>query len=115
MGNKLKNKKVIIVDDSIVRGSTIRKLVRMVRRAGAKEVHIRIASPLIKHPCFYGIDTPTYEELIASSKSVEEIRKFIETDSLAYLSLEGLKSCVAEPEKYCYACFDGNYPILPKN
>lgn len=108
----LKGKKVILVDDSIVRGTTSRKIVKMVREAGAKEVHMRISSPTTNYPCFYGIDTPTRKELIASSHTIEEIRKYITADSLAYLSLEGLKEALSEDQhRYCYACFDGNYPV----
>ena len=108
----LKGKKVILVDDSIVRGTTSRKIVKMVREAGAKEVHMRISSPTTNYPCFYGIDTPTRKELIASSHTIEEIRKYITADSLAYLSLEGLKEALSEDKhSYCYACFDGNYPV----
>jgi amidophosphoribosyltransferase len=106
----IENKKVIVVDDSIVRGTTSKKLVKMVRRAGAKEIHWRIASPPIISPCYYGIDTPTKEELIASSHSVEEIREFLGVDSLCYLPLEVMKKCVKE-DKYCTACFSGEYPI----
>src|SRR5574341_1474457 len=86
----LEGKRVVVVDDSIVRGTTSKKLVHMIRQAGAKEVHMRISSPPTTHPCFYGIDTPTREELIASSHSVEEIREYLGADSLAYLSLGGL-------------------------
>jgi len=108
----LQGKRVILVDDSIVRGTTSRKIVKMVREAGAKEVHMRISSPTTNYPCFYGIDTPTRKELIASSHTIEEIRKYITADSLAYLSLEGLKAALAKDKnKYCYACFDGKYPV----
>jgi amidophosphoribosyltransferase len=110
---KIKGKRLVVIDDSIVRGTTSRRIIRMLREAGAKEIHFRIASPPTTGPCYYGIDTPTKEELIASSHSVEEIRRFIEADSLAYLSLEGLfRSVNGERESYCTACFDGNYPIL---
>ncbi|MDA1000867.1 MAG: amidophosphoribosyltransferase [bacterium] len=108
----IEGKRVIVVDDSIVRGTTSRKIVEMIRRAGATEVHMRITSPPITHPCFFGIDMPTHEELIASSKTVEETREFITADSLAYLSLEGLLRCVApRSEDFCSSCFTGNYPI----
>ena len=108
----IEGKRVIVVDDSIVRGTTSRKIVEMIRRAGATEVHMRISSPPITHPCFFGIDMPTHEELIASSKTVEETREFITADSLAYLSLEGLLRCVApRSEDFCSSCFTGNYPI----
>jgi amidophosphoribosyltransferase len=108
----LQNKKVIVVDDSIVRGTTSKKIVKMIREVGgAKEVHMRICSPPTIGPCFYGIDTPTRQELIASSHMTEEIRKYITADTLSYLSLEGLKKIVPSPENYCTACFDNKYPI----
>ncbi len=108
----LEGKRVILVDDSIVRGTTSRKLVKMVRKAGAKEVHMRISSPPTTHPCFYGIDTPTRQELIASSHTVEEIRRYTTADSLGYLSLEGLLSVIPDSmNKFCTACFNGDYPI----
>jgi len=107
----LKGKRIVLVDDSIVRGTTCRKIIRMLREGGAKEVHFRISSPPIKFPCYFGIDTPRKEELIASSHTVEEIRDKIEADSLGYISLEGLLSAVKNPEDYCTACFTGNYPL----
>src|SRR3989454_359174 len=108
----LEGKRVVVVDDSIVRGITSRKIVKMIRHAGAKEVHMRISSPPIISPCFYGIDTPTKKELIGSTHSIEEIRKYITTDSLAYLSLEGLLAAApGDRERYCDACFTENYPI----
>ncbi|OGW58302.1 MAG: amidophosphoribosyltransferase [Nitrospirae bacterium RBG_16_43_8] len=108
----LEGKRVIVIDDSIVRGTTSKKIVKMLREGGgAKEVHIRISSPPTVGPCFYGIDTPTRQELIASSHSVEEIRKFITADTLEYLSLEGLKNIVPESHNFCTACFDDKYPI----
>ncbi len=108
----LRGKRVIVVDDSLVRGTTSRKIVKMIRHAGAKEVHVRISSPPIISPCFYGIDTPTKKELIASSHTIAEIRKYITADSLAYLSLDGmLKSAPGTPEQYCNACFTERYPI----
>jgi amidophosphoribosyltransferase len=108
----LHGKRVVVVDDSLVRGTTSRKIVKMIRQAGAKEVHMRISSPPIISPCFYGIDTPTKKELIASSHSAEEIRKYITADSLAYLSLDGmLKSAPGAPDQYCNACFTERYPI----
>jgi amidophosphoribosyltransferase len=110
--NLLDGKRVILIDDSIIRGTTSRKIVRMVRGAGAKEVHLRISCPPTISPCFYGVDTPSKRDLIAANKSVEEIRQFIEADSLAYLSLEGLlKSCDGpEHTGYCRACYTGDYP-----
>ena len=107
----LEGKRIVTVDDSIVRATTSRKINRMFRNAGAKEVHVRIGSPPITNPCFFGIDTPKKSELIASSLKVKEIQKFINANSLNYLSLEGLKKCVKdEEENFCYACFTGNYP-----
>jgi amidophosphoribosyltransferase len=108
----LKKKRVVIVDDSIVRGTTSKKLVEMIRSAGAKEVHLRIASPPIRFPCFYGIDMPTKGELIGSRRSIEEIREFLGVDSLGYLSLEGLLASAPVPGgDLCHACFSGDYPI----
>lgn len=108
----LRGKRVVVVDDSLVRGTTSRKIVKMLRHAGAKEVHMRISSPPIVSPCFYGIDTPNKKELIASSHTAQEIRKYITADSLAYLSLDGmLKSAPGAPEQYCNACFTERYPI----
>jgi amidophosphoribosyltransferase len=108
----LTGKRIILVDDSIVRGTTSRKIVRMVRDAGAKEVHVRISCPPTISPCFYGVDTPSKGQLIASNKSLEEIREYIGADSLAYLSLEGLREACAEGEKttYCSSCYTGIYP-----
>lgn len=107
----IKDKRVILVDDSIVRGTTSRKIVTMVRDAGAKEVHMRISCPPTIGPCHYGVDTPCREELIAAKHSVEEIRAFIRADSLGYLSLEGLRSAVADDNNFCAACFDNKYPV----
>ncbi|MGE5305179.1 MAG: amidophosphoribosyltransferase [Alphaproteobacteria bacterium] len=108
----LNGKRVIVVDDSIVRGTTSRKIIRMLRDAGAKEVHMRISSPATISPCYYGIDTPTRTELIASSNSVEEIRRYIEADTLAYLSNEGMYVYFnGHKQGYCDACFTGNYPV----
>jgi amidophosphoribosyltransferase len=107
----LQGKRVILVDDSIVRGTTSRKIVRMVRQAGAREIHLRISCPPTISPCFYGVDTPTRNELIGSNHSVEEIRRFVEADSLAYLSLPSLRQAVADDrQEYCYACYTGDYP-----
>ena len=108
----LEGKRVVLIDDSIVRGTTSRKIVRMVRSAGAKEVHMRISCPPTVSPCFYGVDTPSKKELIAANKSVEEIREFIGADSLAYLSLPGLRKACGDGEKttYCTACYTGVYP-----
>ncbi len=105
------DKRVIVVDDSIMRGTSCRKLVKMLRLGGAKEVHFRVSSPPNRYPCFYGIDTPTRAELIASSHTTEEICKYIRADSLGYLSVEGMLSCVKNPLNFCLACFEGDYPI----
>lgn len=111
----LKNKKVVVIDDSIVRGTTSRKIIKMIRNGGAKEIHFRISSPPIISPCYYGIDTPTHKELIASSHSIEEINKYITSDTLGYLPIEALRESVSNPDDYCYACFTGKYPIpFPK-
>ncbi|HEX9880493.1 MAG TPA: amidophosphoribosyltransferase, partial [Candidatus Binatia bacterium] len=108
----LRGKRVVVVDDSIVRGTTSRKIIRMLRDAGAKEVHMRISSPPTTGPCYYGIDTPSRGELIASSNSLEEIRRFIEADSLAYLSREGMYAFLdGNTNGFCDACFSGNYPL----
>jgi amidophosphoribosyltransferase len=108
----LEHQRVILVDDSIVRGTTSRKIVRMVRAAGAKEVHVRISCPPTISPCFYGIDTPRKSELIAATHSLAEIREYLEADSVAYLSVEGLLSTVA-PDRgsYCTSCYTGVYPV----
>ncbi|NLO23071.1 MAG: amidophosphoribosyltransferase [Fibrobacter sp.] len=107
----LKNKKVCVVEDSIVRGTTLKILSRMLRDAGALEVHIRIASPPVEHPCFFGMDFPSTGELAASSMTPKEIAKMLGVESLGYLSVEGMKACTGnEPQNYCSACFDGNYP-----
>ena len=108
----LEGKRVVLIDDSIVRGTTSRKIVRMIRNAGAKEVHMRISCPPTISPCFYGVDTPSKKELIAANKSVEEIRDFIGAESLAFLSLEGLKKACDDgaQTRYCTACYTGSYP-----
>jgi amidophosphoribosyltransferase len=111
--HKIEGKRLVVIDDSIVRGTTSRRIVRMLKEAGAKEVHMRIASPATTGPCYYGVDTPSKEELIASKLSTKDIAKYIEADSLAYLSIEGLVRAIKDKkENYCFACFDGNYPIL---
>src|SRR5512132_3759297 len=103
----LEGKRVVVVDDSIVRGTTSRKIVKMIRAAGAKEVHLRISSPPTAWPCYYGIDTPTRQELIASSHSIDEIAKYVTADTLGYLAIEGLGAAVGDPEfkSFCNACF----------
>jgi amidophosphoribosyltransferase len=106
----LQGKRVVVVDDSLVRGTTARGLVRMLRDAGATEVHFRFASPPVKYPCFYGIDMPTKAELIASQMTIEEMRESLGVDSIGYLSLEGMLGEVAETGSFCHACFSGDYP-----
>jgi amidophosphoribosyltransferase len=120
MREVLQHKRVVVVDDSIVRGTTSRKLVTMLRQAGAREVHMRISSPPTTHPCFYGIDTPTREELIASSHDLEEIRQYLACDSLAYLSEQGMYAFLKGGRQnacgtgFCDACFTGKYPVPPE-
>jgi amidophosphoribosyltransferase len=113
---EVEGKKVVMVDDSIVRGTTSSKIVKILKDAGASEVHIRVSSPPIRFPCFYGIDMATSEELIASTRNIEEIRKNLGADSLAYLSIDGLLKAVDLPQKlFCLACFNDDYPIkIPK-
>jgi amidophosphoribosyltransferase len=109
----LKGKRVILIDDSIVRGTTSQKIVRLVRDAGATEVHMRISCPPTTSPCYYGVDTPERRHLIAARKSVAEVQEFIGADSLAYLSLEGLRTSCGEPPDdphYCTSCYTGKYP-----
>jgi amidophosphoribosyltransferase len=105
-------KRVVVVDDSIVRGTTTRGKIRTLRQAGAKEIHMRVSCPPIRFPCFYGVDFPTTEELLANNRNLEQIRDFLEVDSVGYLSLEGLLSCAVLPkDHYCTACWTGKYPI----
>ncbi len=108
----VKDKRIIIVEDSVVRGTTTRSKMRALRRAGAKEIHLRVSCPPIRHPCFYGIDFPTSQELIAHNRTVEQIRDYLEVDSIHYLSLEGMLSCVQGPAtRYCTACWSGQYKV----
>jgi amidophosphoribosyltransferase len=112
MPETLGGRRVVVVDDSIVRGTTSRKIVKMVRGAGAREVHVRISSPPIRWPCYYGIDTPTRKELIGASHQVEEIRRYLAADSVGYLSLEGmLKAVGGDGGRFCHACFSGEYEV----
>jgi len=105
-------KRIVIVEDSVVRGTTTRSKMRALRRAGVKEIHLRVSCPPIRHPCFYGIDFPTSEELIAHNRTVTEVGEFLEVDSLAYLSMDGLLKCMNEPrDQYCTACWTGHYKI----
>ncbi len=115
MSDVISGKRVIVIDDSIVRGTTSRQIVRMLKEAGAKEVHMRISSPPTTHPCYYGVDTPEKEKLIASKYDTAQIANYIEADSLAYLSLDGLLDSVKRDLSYCTACFDGNYIIQPEH
>ncbi len=112
IAHMIEGKRLVVVDDSIVRGITIRRIVKMLRKAGAREVHLRISSPPIRWPCFYGIDTANRDELIASSMSVDEIRDHIGADSLAYLSLDGMIDATeVDEQQFCHACFSSEYPI----
>lgn len=110
--NFFTDKTIVLIDDSIVRGTTIRKLVKMIKRAGARDVHLRIGSPPVRFSCYFGIDTPTREELIANNMTIEEIRDYVGADSLQYLEINCLAKTVSKPGEYCYACFDGNYPQM---
>jgi len=111
----LKDKEVIIIDDSIVRGTTLLKLAKLIRESGAKKVHVRISSPPVKHPCFYGMDFPTVDELAAGNRTEKEIQELIDVDSLGYLSLDGtIESTSQRKSKFCTACFSGDYPIQNK-
>jgi amidophosphoribosyltransferase len=105
----IEGKRVVVVDDSLVRGTTSRGLIALIREAGAKEVHFRVSSPPVISPCYYGIDMPTREELIGAQKSVDEIRRHLNVNSLGYLSLDGMNSAVAEYGPFCDACFSGTY------
>jgi len=108
----LENRRVVLLDDSIVRGTTSRKIVKMVKAAGAREVHLRISCPPTISPCFYGVDTPSRTELIAATHSIDEIRKYVEADSIAYLSLDGLRAAVGNQQgSYCTSCYTGVYPV----
>ncbi|MCF7957554.1 MAG: amidophosphoribosyltransferase [Phycisphaerae bacterium] len=108
----VKDKRLVVIEDSVVRGTTTRGKMGALRRAGAKEIHLRVASPPIRYPCYYGIDFPSRDELIANEKSIEEIRDYLEIDSLSYLTHDGMLSCVTNPpDHYCTACWSGAYPI----
>jgi amidophosphoribosyltransferase len=111
IGSLLKGKKIVVIDDSIVRGTTAKRIIRILKEAGVSEVHMRIASPTIEHPCKYGIDTPSYKELISANKSVKEIKEYIEADSLSFLSIEALKRSLGDDTNYSLVSFDGNYFI----
>jgi amidophosphoribosyltransferase len=108
----VEGKRVVVVDDSIVRGTTGRKIIKMIRGAGAKEIHVRISSPPTTFPCYYGIDTPSRRDLIAATHTLDEINRYLTSDSVGYLTLEGLRACVPDGEiDYCDACFSGNYSV----
>src|SRR2546423_3683479 len=112
IGSLVNGRRIIVVDDSVVRGTTTRSKMRALRRAGAKEIHLRVGCPPIRHPCFYGIDFATTSELVAHNRTVEQIRDFIEVDSLAFLSLDGMLSCLKFPKRdCCTACWSGEYKI----
>jgi amidophosphoribosyltransferase len=112
MRQTLEGRRVVVVDDSIVRGTTSRKIVKMIRSSGAREIHVRISSPPIQWPCYYGIDTPTRRELIGANHNVEEIRRYLAADSVGYLSLEGMLKAVGGDEgRFCHACFTGEYMV----
>ncbi len=109
--NFFEGRKIVLIDDSIVRGTTIKKIVDLIRQAGVEEIHLRIGSPQVCYSCYYGIDTPTREELVANLYPLEEIRRRTEVTSLRHLPIEALRNCVKAPDDYCYACFNGDYPI----
>jgi len=112
----LQDREVVVVDDSIVRGTTLKKLAKLLREAGVKKIHVRISSPPVKHPCYYGMDFPTRKELVSDQHSVEEIQKIIDVDSLNYLTLEGMfQALKLDVNDYCTACFTGEYPIPVKD
>jgi amidophosphoribosyltransferase len=112
IGDTLKGKRVVVVDDSVVRGTTTRGKIRSIREAGAKEIHMRVSCPPVRYPCFYGVDFPTKEELLANGRDMKEIREFLEVDSVGYLSLDGMLDCAKLPnDHYCAACWSDKYPI----
>nr|MDK2851066.1 amidophosphoribosyltransferase [Candidatus Cloacimonadota bacterium] len=109
--NFFKGKNIVLIDDSIVRGTTIHKIVNLIKKAGVNQVHLRIGSPQVKYSCYYGIDTPSRDELVANRHNLEEIRKLTKVDSIKFMDISDLRSCVKEPDDYCYACFTGDYPL----
>ncbi|HOV64340.1 MAG TPA: amidophosphoribosyltransferase, partial [Spirochaetia bacterium] len=111
VASAMRGKRIILIDDSLVRGTTSRILVKLIREAGAREVHLRLSSPEIKWPCFFGIDIPTQKELISNAMTPEQIAEFIGADSVRFLSRKSLAGCVKRPENYCFACFSGEYPV----
>ncbi|MBS0188487.1 MAG: amidophosphoribosyltransferase, partial [Planctomycetes bacterium] len=111
----VRDRKVVVVDDSIVRGTTTKAKMDQIRQAGAKEIHLRISCPPIRHPCYFGVDFATRDQLIAHGRSVEDIRQFLGVDTLHYLSLEGMLSCMSRPApNYCTACYSGDYRLDPE-
>jgi len=106
------DKVVVLIDDSIVRGTTIKKIIDIIHRAGAKEIHLRLGSPEVRFPCYYGIDTPNSDDLIANRLSKKQILKDYNLSSIKHINLESLLNCVCKPLHYCHACFSGNYPVL---
>jgi amidophosphoribosyltransferase len=110
LSDAIVGKRLVVVDDSIVRGTTQRSVIKMLREAGAAEVHLRISSPPWRWPCFYGIDTPSVEELLATDHSVEDMARLLGADSLAYISIENLKAAIGADAGFCDACFTGDYP-----
>ncbi|MFA7675547.1 MAG: phosphoribosyltransferase family protein, partial [Endomicrobiia bacterium] len=108
----INGKRIVLIDDSLVRGTTAQKIVTMLRNVGAKEIHLALSSPAVISPCFYGIDTPIKSKLIASLKSIEEIKNFLNVDSLTFLNIENMKKACGNgrPNNFCSACFDGKYP-----
>ena len=114
VGEIVRDQRVIVVDDSVVRGTTTREKMIQIREAGAKEIHLRISCPPIRHPCYFGVDFATKSQLIATNRSTEEIREFLGVDSLHYLSLEGMLACMKhDPDHYCTACWSGEYRLDP--
>ena len=109
----VRGKRLVVVDDSVVRGTTCRAKMALLRKAGAKEVHFRVTCPPHLYPCFYGIDFPERQELLAVRYNLEEIKEFLKVDSIAYQTLDGMLSCVSNPpDHYCHACFTGRYPVV---
>lgn len=113
VGEAIRGKRVILVDDSLVRGTTSRTLVKLMKESGAREIHLRLSSPELRYPCYFGIDIPTREELISNRLSPEQIAEHIGADSVMFLPIERLRECVADAENYCFACFSGEYPVEP--
>ena len=109
----VEGKRVVLIDDSIVRGTTSKKLVQLLRKAGAKEVHFRISSPVVKYPCYFGIDTPYRSQLIGANNTINEIAEIIGADTVGYLSIEGILKAFNKESGFCLGCFDGEYPVAP--